>query len=358
MASKATPHRRRDQTHVKLLVVIVNYKTPEMTLASVSSALRETRHIPDMRVAVVDNDSQDGSLEKMRQGALDAGWGERVEILASPWNGGFAWGNNFAIRPALESGDRPEYVYLLNSDAFPDENAVAELVDYLDANPEVGIAGSFIHGDDGETHRTAFRFPSIASEIEAPLGIGVVSRLLQNYIVSPELPTSTQKVDWLAGASMLIRTQVFDDIGLMDDGYFLYYEETDFCLRAARAGWPTAYVVESSVTHIGSVSTGIQDISKPTPEFWYGSRHRYFLKNHGRATLWIANTVYIVAGLIRRLRSALMRRPSHEPAGHMRGFLRFNLRLTPAPSGHPPRPSDPEYAATASPSVDSEGART
>ncbi len=321
---------------MKLLVVIVNYKTPEMTLESVVSALRETQHIADTKIAVVDNDSQDASLEKLRQAALDAAWGDQVEILASPWNGGFAWGNNFAIRPALESADRPEYVYLLNSDAFPDENAVTELVNYLDSHPSFGIAGSFIHGDDGETHRTAFRFPSLGSELEAPLGIGVVSKLLNSYIVSPDLPTSTERVDWLAGASMLIRTKVLDEIGLMDDGYFLYYEETDFCLRAARAGWPTAYVVESSVTHIGSVSTGIQDISKPTPQFWYGSRHRYFLKNHGRAALWAANTLYIVAGLIRRARSALMRRPSHEPAGHMRGFIRFNLRLSPAPSGHPP----------------------
>ncbi|MFK7897286.1 MAG: glycosyltransferase family 2 protein [Myxococcota bacterium] len=325
---------------MKLLVVIVNYKTAEMTLESVASALRETQHIPETKIAVVDNDSGDGSLEKLRQGKQDAGWGESVQILASPWNGGFAWGNNYAIRAALQGQDRPEYVYLLNSDAFPDQNAVAELVNYLDAHPKVGIAGSFIHGDDGETHKTAFRFPSLGSELEGPLGIGIVSRLLENYIVSPDLPTSTQQVNWLAGASMLIRTQVFDEIGLMDDGYFLYYEETDFCLRAARAGWPTAYVVESSVTHIGSVSTGIQDISKPTPEFWYASRHRYFLKNYGRATLWAANALYIGAGLIRRLRSALLRRPSHEPEGHMRGFLRFNLRLTPAPSGHPPRPAN------------------
>lgn len=332
---------------MKLLVVIVNYKTPEMTLESVASALRETQQIPETKVAVVDNDSQDNSLEKLRAGAEAAGWGNQVEILSSPWNGGFAWGNNFAIRQALATDDRPEYVYLLNSDAFPDENAINELVNYLDANPSFGMAGSFIHGDDGATHKTAFRFPSLASEFEGPLGIGLVSKLLERYIVSSDLPTETERVDWLAGASMMIRSQVFDEVGLMDDGYFLYFEETDFCLRAARAGWPTAYVVESSVTHIGSVSTGIQDISKPTPEFWYASRHRYFLKNHGRASLWAANALYITAGLIRRFRSALIRRPSHEPKGHMRGFLRFNLSLSETPSGHPPgRPVATPNSAT------------
>ncbi|MAG31689.1 MAG: glycosyl transferase [Deltaproteobacteria bacterium] len=325
---------------MKLLAVIINYKTPEMTLSAVAALLRELGAYPDARVAVVDNASNDGSLDKLRKGIVDAGWSGQVEILASPWNGGFAWGNNFAIRPALEARDLPEYVYLLNSDAFPDVGSIERLVEYLDAHPDTGIAGSYIHGTDGKTHKTAFRFPSIASEFEATLGIGVVSRLLQDRIVSPELPTTTTRVGWLAGASMLIRREVFDAVGVMDDGYFLYYEETDFCLRAARAGWPTVYVVESSVSHIGSVSTGFQDISKPTPSYWYASRRRYFLKNHGRATLWAANLVYIVGGMIRRLRYWLIGRASHEPRRHMRDFLRFNLRLGPPPNVHPPRPEE------------------
>ena len=323
---------------MKLLAVTINFKTPEMTLKAVGVLLRELERIPGARVTIVDNASEDGSLEKLRQGVQDAGWSEQVEVLASPWNGGFAWGNNFAIQPALAWPDPPDYVYLLNSDAFPDEQAITHLVDYLDEHPQIGIAGSYIHGVDGDTHRTAFRFPSVASEFETTLGIGVVSRLLRRWIVSPELPTTTMQVGWLAGASMLIRREVLDAIGLMDDGYFLYYEETDFCLRANRANWPTVYVVESSVTHIGSVSTGIQDLSQPTPTFWYASRNRYFLKNHGRASLWAANFVYIFGGLVRRLRSFIMRRPSHEPTGHLRDFIRFNLRLGPKPDVHPPRP--------------------
>lgn len=323
---------------MKLLAVTVNFKTPDMTLKAVGTLLGELGPYPDARVSIVDNDSRDGSLEKLRQGVEDAGWSDRVEVLASPWNGGFAWGNNFAIRPALEAADPPDYVYLMNSDAFPDPDSIRSLVEYLDSHPDTGIAGSYIHGVEGDTHRTAFRFPSVTSEFETTLGIGIVSRLLDRWIVSPELPTENTRVGWLAGASMLIRREVFEAIGLMDDGFFLYYEETDFCLRALRAGWPTAYVVDSSVTHIGSVSTGIQDMSKPTPLFWYASRHYYFLKNHGRLALWAANFVYIVGGLIRRLRSFIMRRPSHEPKGHMRDFLRFNLLPGKKPTGHPPRP--------------------
>lgn len=331
---------------MKLLAVTINFRTPEMTLDSVGKLLPELAAYPDARVAIVDNDSGDGSLETLQEGIDRAGWGSRVELIASPWNGGFAWGNNFAIRRALAAPDPPEYFYLLNSDAHPDAKGVEALVDHLDRHPEVGIAGSFVHGVDGATHRTAFRFPSIASELETTLGIGAVSKLLSRYIVSPELPTSSTLVDWLAGASMLIRREVFEDVGLMDDGYFLYFEETDFCRRARDAGWPTAYVVESSVSHIGSVSTGFQDLSRPTPTFWYASRRRYFLKHHGRAGLWAANAVYILGGMIRRARSFLLRRPSHEPRGHMRGFLRYNLLPGRRETGHPPRPEGVEPLGT------------
>ena len=95
--------------------------------------------------------------------------------MPSDYNGGFAYGNNFAIARALRRSDRPDYVYLLNSDAFPDPGCVGALVGFLDAHPEAGIAGSYVHGPEPVPHKTAFRFPSLAGELETSLGIGVVS---------------------------------------------------------------------------------------------------------------------------------------------------------------------------------------
>ena len=326
---------------MKLQAIILNYKTPAMTLDALNSLMRELETLPDARVTVVDNDSRDGSIDILRKGVAESPWSERVTVVASDYNGGFAYGNNFAIAPALASEDKPDYVYLLNSDAFPDEGCVAALVDFLDTHPKVGIAGSYVHGPEPVPHKTAFRFPTVWSELESTLGIGLVSKLLSRWIVALPLLKETRCVDWLAGASMLIRREVIEEIGPMDETFFLYFEETDYCLRANRAGWPTYYVVESSVTHIGSVSTGMKERSRPTPTFWFASRRHYFRKNHGRLYLLIANLAYVVGATLCRMRYFVLGRPSKDPKRHLRDFVRYNFGPGPRSDGHPPRDVSP-----------------
>jgi GT2 family glycosyltransferase len=310
---------------VKLLTVIVNYRTAEMTLKALEALLAELEAFPDARVTIVDNDSRDGSFERLRDEVRERGHGTRVSVVASERNGGFAYGNNFAIRPVLASADPPDYVYLLNSDAFPERGAVSRLVDFLDAHPSAGIAGSFIHGVDGEYHQTAFRFPTIASEFESTIGFGPISRLLDRFVVALPKPEQTLQVDWLAGASMMIRRQVLETVGLFDETFFLYYEETDFCRRARLAGWPTYYVVDSSVAHVGSASTGMKDRTRPTPAYWFDSRRHYFLKNHGTAYLTASNVVYVVGNTLRRVRSRIQRKPEIDAPGHLADFIRYNF---------------------------------
>lgn len=335
---------------MKLLAVILNYKTPDMTLEALEALLRELRALPDARVTIVDNDSRDGSFEKLSAAVAERGLAPRVRVVASEYNGGFAYGNNFAIREALAWDEPPDYVYLLNSDAFPDPGCVGALVDFLEAHPEAGIAGSYVHGPEPVPHKTAFRFHSLASELETTLGIGMVSRLLRGWIVSPPLPTVTRPVDWLAGASMLIRREVFERVGLLDDGYFMYFEETDFCLAARRAGFRTWYVVESSVTHIGAASTGLKDRSRPTPPFWFASRRYFWLKNHGRPSLWAANALYVLGAALRRLRCKLTGKELEDFPHHLRDFVRFNFRLRPVPqSAYRPLPPAPARPPTERP---------
>lgn len=291
---------------MKLLAIIVNYKTADMTLQSLEHLIREMEPIPRSKVLIIDNDSQDGSYEKLRDAvAKEKKYEGLVEVQRSEKNGGFGYGVNWGLRQGLASSDPPEYFYLLNSDAFPEKNSIKYLVDYLDSHANIGIVGSYIHGPEGTPHETAFRFPSVASELESTLGVGLVSKVLDKYIVALPMPKETQQVDWLAGASMMIRRQVLEQIGLFDETFFLYFEEVDLCRRARIAGWPTYYVVESSVAHIGSASTGMKNLTKRTPSYWFDSRKHYWLKNHGKAGLVAANLTWVLGFSAGRLREKL-----------------------------------------------------
>lgn len=285
-----------------VLTVLLNYRTADMTLQALEVAVRETADIAGA-ITVVDNDSRDGSYEKIRDTVAERGW-DRVRVVASGHNGGFGAGNNIAIRLGLPDGSTPDFIYLLNSDAFPEPGSVRVLLDTMLSSPQLGFAGGYTFGQDGVYHCTAFRFPTIQSEFESAACTGPISRLLRRYVVAIPEPEQSMDVDWLAGASLLIRRQALDEIGLFDERYFLYFEETDLCLRARRAGWTARYVKESRIMHIGSVSTGMKNW-KRMPGYWFDSRLWYFIKNHGVVYAAMATLAYIVGSLIRRARVAL-----------------------------------------------------
>lgn len=312
----------------RLLTVILNWRTPDMTLRAAAAALREMEGIAG-ELVIVDNDSGDGSFETMQDALTASGW-DRVRVLQAGRNGGFGAGNNHGIRAGLSDGSRPDFVYILNSDAFPDPGSIAHLMDFLTAHPQAGFAGSHVRGEDDAPHCTAFRFPSIASEFEGAVRTGVVSRLLSNAIVPLPIPTEATRVEWVAGASLLARMECLDDIGLFDEAYFLYFEETDLALRAARAGWQTWYVPDSRVVHIGSVSTGMKSWAR-MPEYWFDSRRRYFTRNHGRAYAALATGALALGATLWRLRCAIQRRDLRDPPHFLRDLLIHSLRGGGAP---------------------------
>ena len=166
-----------------VLTIILNYRTPDMTLEAAQAALVGMEGIPG-EILVVDNGSGDGSYDILRAAAEERGWlaGGRLRVIGSPVNGGFGAGCNIGIKSTLADGSRPDFFYLLNSDAFVQRNTIRVLRDFLQGEPAAGLAGSRVVGVDGEPHTTAFRFPTIAGEFELAVRTGVVSRLLKNAV--------------------------------------------------------------------------------------------------------------------------------------------------------------------------------
>ncbi|SFD71768.1 glycosyltransferase family 2 protein [Roseivivax sediminis] len=321
----------------KLMTVVLNWRTPEMTLKAARAAAAAMTGL-DGEIVIVDNASGDGSEEALRAGSATGDWPVPVRVVQSGHNGGFGAGNNVGIRAGRADGAAPDYVYILNSDAFPAPDAIRTLMAHLEAHPEAGFAGSYIHGPEGEAHVTAFRFPSLLSEFEGAARTGPVSRLLRRHSMPLGVPEETRSVDWLAGASMMMRRRVLDEIGLFDEAFFLYFEETDLCRRAARAGHQVHYVRESRVAHIGSVSTGMKGWRR-VPDYWFASRWHYFSKTHGRAYAAAATLAHLAGGALHRLRQAIRRRPPADPPGFLRTLAAHDLRRLTG------RPTDAQRAA-------------
>ncbi|MCE9607254.1 MAG: glycosyltransferase family 2 protein, partial [Planctomycetia bacterium] len=301
---------------VKVLVVVVNYRTPALTIDCLASLAGVDGLPADSRVVVTDNASGDDSTTRIQAAIDEHGWSKWAALKPLPRNGGFAYGNNEAIRPALLARDRPEFVLLLNSDTRVHAGAIRSLVEFLENHPAAAMVGSRLEDPDGTAQFSTFRFPSLWSELDESLRIGPVHRLLQRFVTLVPTPEKAARVDWVAGASLLIRREVFDTIGLLDDGYFLYYEETDFCLRAARAGFSCWYEPKSRVMHLIGQSTGVTVRGQALPRrprYWFDSRRRYFLRNHGAPFTALLDAVWALTYPFGRLQLSLRRKKVFDP---------------------------------------------
>jgi hypothetical protein len=247
----------------------------------------------ESKVIVVDNASGDDSVERISSFINQNGFGSLVEVVDARKNGGFSFGNNLAVTHYLQHyNNEPDFVLLLNPDTKVKKGAIKELLSFVGLNEVIGIAGSGLENQSGGLQRSAFRFHTLMSELLSGLRLGVLDKLFSQYLVAPEIDEVAQKVDWVAGASMLIRYKVFKDVGMMDEHYFLYYEETDFCLQAKALGWETWYVPTSRVLHYEGQSTGVvsgDDKRRRRPKYWFESRQYYFKKNHGVVFIILAD---------------------------------------------------------------------
>lgn len=312
----------------RVRVVVLNYKTPDLTIRCLDSIAAEVVARGDTEVVVTDNASGDGSPERIGKAIAEHGWGAWCSVIANPHNGGFAYGNNAGVRPALSGPDAPEFFHLLNPDTEARGLAIGPLVDFLERHPEVGIAGSRLEDPDGTPQRTAYRFFSVLGELNNGLRFGPVSRLVEPYVVAPPVPPAACETDWVCGASFMVRRKVFEDVGLMDEAYFLYYEETDFCFRAKQKGWSCWYVPESRVMHLMGASTEVGDSrrqAKRRPQYWFDSRRRYMVKNVGFAGAAFADVAFVAGLLLWRVRARIQTRTEQDPPKFLRDFLRHSV---------------------------------
>jgi N-acetylglucosaminyl-diphospho-decaprenol L-rhamnosyltransferase len=294
---------------VDVAVVIVTYRSAELTVDCLRSIVSE-QSASGLRIRAIVVDNASGDAPSVTRAIEENGWSSWVTLIEAPRNGGFAYGNNLGFQRALAEGS-PTYLHMLNPDTRVLPGGISELVRFLETHPDVGIAGSQQEDDHGDVWRSAFGFPSMLGEFATRSQLGTVQRLLRPMLPVQRLQHTAGPVDWIGGASLMIRREVLEAIGGMDEGYFLYFEEVDFCYRAGQAGFSTWHVPESRVTHIAGQSTqitGHDAAPKRMPAYWYESRRRCFNSLHGAGYAIFTDIVALLGYGLGALKRGLTRR--------------------------------------------------
>ena len=258
---------------VDLSIVILNWNVADLLVECL-------RSLPDAcgawwprtEVIVVDNASTDDSVTIVQAGFPD------VRLVLLPENRGFTRGNNAGIAAA-----KGEYILLLNPDTMAQPGSIAALCDYMEAHPEVGIAGPRLLNPDGTLQPSRRRFPTIATALveSTPLQrFFQDSPILSRFYMADQAENEEQYVDWISGAALICRREALAQVGPFDPGFFMFSEEVDLCRRATQAGWRVAYVPQARITHYGGGSTGQ---AVPSRHIHFNtSKARYFRVHEGR----------------------------------------------------------------------------
>lgn len=270
---------------MKISVIIVSFNTKRLLLDCLNSVLRKTKGL-ETEIIVVDNASDDGSIEAIEK--------IKIKLIKNKDNLGFARANNQGIKES--TGD---YILLLNSDTKFLENSLKTMTDFMEEKRRVGIATCQLVGENGEVQPSGGFSPNlirVAAWMFFLDDLPDVNKLIKSF--HPHPPSFYTKdswyqsfhyQDWVTGAFFLIRKKVIDQIGLLDENFFMYVEELEYCYRAKKAGWQIAYNPATKIIHFGGKSgtsrgailgeyQGLRYFFAKHRPFWQGLVLRVFLK--------------------------------------------------------------------------------
>lgn len=258
---------------MKLSLIILNYESAGLVRECIRG-IHAARLALSYEIIVVDNNSGDGV------GAMLARSFPGVRFIGSPVNGGCAAGNNLGLLAAQGA-----YALILNPDIAVLPGAIETLVTFLDAHPDAALVAPQLVNPDGTTQLSCFRFPDPLIPIlrRTPLGnLPGARRRLRAYLLTSWDHTDTRTVDWVLGACMLVRMEAVERVGLMDERFFLYFEDVDWCRRFWAAGYKIYYHPASRMVHyhrrLSAVNPGLKGILSASTRVHIVSGLRYFAK--------------------------------------------------------------------------------
>lgn len=261
-----------------LSIVILNYQTFELTKNTINSIF-EYEYPFSYEVLLVDNASGDDSLSKLKDYFKD-----NVIFIESSENNGFAAGNNQALKIA-----KGKYQLLLNSDTIVWENTLESIYYYMEKHTDVGATGCRVLLENGDLDKACKRsFPNVKNSFFRLFHIPTKSKD-DNYNLDSLPDDGVYEIDCLTGAFMFIRKEALDEVGFLDETFFMYGEDIDLCFRIKQAGWKIVYYGKSKITHFKGASSKKQK-SKLIYEF-YRAMYVYYKKHHAHESFFITNFI-------------------------------------------------------------------
>lgn len=313
-----------DNSAVDISIVVVNWNTRDELRACLKSVAAESA--VSSEIILVDNASSDGSVEMVRAGF------PQVKLIENSANLGFAKAANQGI-----AASRGRYVLSLNPDAEAKPGALSALVRFGDENPKIGIFGPKILNLDGSVYYSCRRFPTLAAGFFRNTILGKFfprNTYLMDYLMAGWDHSQTKEVDWVSGAALVMRRELLDDIGAMDERFYMYCEDVDIAYRAKQKGWRVAYFPGAVIVHARARSSD-KNPNRMIVEF-HKSMYRFF-KKHYLHEYSIFARLLVPVGLIARACFFIARNEYH------RYRYRFLLRIR-GPH-EPEKPSDKETCA-------------
>lgn len=295
---------------LRLGVVILNFRTPGLVMECLESLDGQIEPGRD-EVVVVDNDSGDGSEASIRAEIEARGWCGWARVVAAGRNGGFSAGNNAGIRAS-----DAEFYLLLNSDTLVRPGAVAELLRAAEALPQAGLIGPRLEWPDGRGQNSAFRRATSLGQLVQSAQLSLVTWVLNRHVVAIPISDEAYMSNWVSFACVLVRREVFERVGAMDEGMFMYFEDIEFAARARRAGFEVWYWPRARVVHLRGGSSEVKERArtmKRLPGYYYAARARYFHREFGLMGLVAANLLWTLGMVLNRCCWLVTRRPMHLP---------------------------------------------
>ncbi|HUW23164.1 MAG TPA: glycosyltransferase family 2 protein [bacterium] len=302
---------------VDLSIIIVNYNVKHRLRECLQSIYGNTKKI-SFEVTIVDNNSRDGSVDMVKSEFPE------VELIENHQNLGFAKATNQGLRE-----NKGRYRLLLNPDTIVLPNALDKMVEFMEANSHAGALGCRLLYPDGRLQPSCRSFPTLITAFFENTGLEKLfpkSKVMGRHRIGYWGHNDIREVDQPTGAALMVRGEIISQVGLMDEQFYMYYEDIDWCFRIKKKGWKIYFIPLAQIIHYGGQSAGL---NMPKMRIQgYKSRHRFFRKHYGILSEWIVKQMDLLGLILKTLyRTAIISVNSMNGNNHDKQYSRGSREI-------------------------------